>query len=278
MSAVTQQNSTRAKGRGHEPTLKARRRPLSKRTTLALSIASPVVLLLLWEMASRSGIVDARFFPAPSGVLVALAKGLMGAELWGHIGISLSRILIGFLIGAIPAVLLGLAMGLSSVIRAIVQPLVDATFPVPKLAILPLFILIFGLGEASKYMVLAVAVFFIVLVNTAAGVKAIDKTQLEVGASFGASRTMMFFDIALPGAAPFILSGLKLGMNVALLVIVAVEFTGATSGIGYLIWNSWQVFKVEQMYVGLVVTALFGFGFAGLFVALDRLAMPWKRR
>lgn len=278
MSTTLEHNPPRLASQGHEPTLKLRRRPLSRRTTLTLSIASPVVLLLVWELASRSGMVDARFFPAPSGVLLALAKGLMGAELWGHIGISLSRILIGFLIGAIPAVLLGLAMGLSAVVRAIIQPLVDATFPVPKLAILPLFILIFGLGEASKYMVLAVAVFFIVLVNTAAGVKAIDRTQLEVGASFGASRTMMFFDIALPGALPFILSGLKLGMNVALLVIVAVEFTGASSGIGYLIWNSWQVFKVEQMYVGLVVTALFGFGFAGIFAVLDRYAMPWKRR
>lgn len=278
MSTTLHQDGPRLLSQGHEPTLKFRRKPLSRRTTLTLSIASPVALLLLWELASRSGMVDARFFPAPSGVLMALAKGLTGAELWGHIGISLSRILIGFLIGAVPAVLLGLAMGLSAVVRAIVQPLVDATFPVPKLAILPLFILIFGLGEASKYMVLAVAVFFIVLVNTAAGVKAIDRTQLEVGASFGASRWMMFFDIALPGASPFILSGLKLGMNVALLVIVAVEFTGASSGIGYLIWNSWQVFKVEQMYVGLVVTALFGFGFAAIFAVLDRLAMPWKRR
>jgi NitT/TauT family transport system permease protein len=106
---------------------------------------------------------------------------------------------------------------------------------------------------------------------------AIDRTQLEVGASFGASRRMMFFDIAVPGALPFILSGLKLGMNVALLVIVAVEFTGAQSGIGYLIWNSWQVFKVEEMYVGLVVTAIFGFASAWVFAGLERLLMPWKR-
>ncbi|MDK1361703.1 ABC transporter permease [Arthrobacter sp. zg-Y1219] len=261
----------------HVPELKTQRRELRRSTGLTLSIASPVVLLLLWELCSRSGVVDARFFPPPSGVLLALVQGLGGAELWGHIGISLSRIVIGFLIGGIPAVLLGLAMGLSPVVRAILQPLVNATFPIPKLAILPLFILIFGLGEASKYMVLAVAVFFIVLVNTAAGVRAIDRTQLEVGSSFGAGTRMMFFDIALPGALPFILSGLKLGMNVALLVIVAVEFTGASSGIGYLIWNSWQVFKVEQMYVGLVVTALFGFGFAGLFALLERLLMPWKR-
>lgn len=261
----------------HGPELKSRRRELRRSTGLALSIASPVVLLLLWELSSRFGLVDARFFPPPSIVLTALFQGLAGAELWGHIGISLSRIVIGFLIGGIPAVILGLAMGLSPIVRAIVQPLVDATFPIPKLAILPLFILIFGLGEMSKYMVLAVAVFFIVLVNTAAGVRAIDRTQLEVGASFGAGSRIMFFDIALPGALPFILSGLKLGMNVALLVIVAVEFTGASSGIGYLIWNSWQVFKVEEMYVGLVVTALFGFGFAGLFRLLERLLMPWKR-
>lgn len=263
---------------GHAPELKLRRKPLRRSVRITLSIASPIVLLLLWEAASRGGLLDARFFPPPSHVLVAFTQGLATAELWGHIGITLSRIVVGFLVGAIPAVALGLAMGLSAVVRAIVQPIVDATFPIPKLAILPLFILIFGLGEMSKYMVLAVAVFFIVLVNTAAGVLAIDRTQLEVGASFKASRTMMFLDIALPGALPFILSGLKLGMNVALLVIVAVEFTGAESGVGYLIWNSWQVFKVEEMYVGLVVTALFGFVSAWLFAGLERLLMPWKRR
>lgn len=278
MKNPTQQPQTDTTLVGGPPSLKIRRKPLSRKVTLALSISSPILLLLCWELASRGGIVDERFFPAPSNVLAALSQGLLTAELWGHIGISLSRILIGFAIGAVPAVLLGLAMGLSAAVRAIMQPLIDATFPIPKLAILPLFILIFGLGEGSKYMVLAVAVFFIVLVNTAAGVRAIDRTQMEVGASFGASRRMMFFDIALPGALPFIISGLKLGMNVALLVIVAVEFTGATSGIGYLIWNSWQVFKVEEMYVGLVITALFGFLFAGLFHYLERFAMPWKRR
>lgn len=270
--------STPSTPTAHAPALKVRRRPLRRPVRLALSVASPVALLLLWEVASRGGLLDERFFPPPTEVFLALVQGLAGPELWGHMGISLSRIVVGFVIGAAPAVALGLAMGLSAVVRAIVQPLVDATFPIPKLAILPLFILIFGLGEMSKYMVLAVAVFFIVLVNTAAGVLAIDRTQLEVGASFGASRRMMFFDIAVPGALPFILSGLKLGMNVALLVIVAVEFTGAQSGIGYLIWNSWQVFKVEEMYVGLVVTALFGFVSAGVFAGMERLLMPWKRR
>jgi ABC-type nitrate/sulfonate/bicarbonate transport system permease component len=262
---------------GHAPELRIRRRPLRQSVRVVLSIGSPIVLLLLWELASRGGLLDDRFFPPPTEVFVAFVEGLAGPELWGHIGISLSRIVVGFVIGALPAVALGLAMGLSAVVRAIVQPIVDATFPIPKLAILPLFILIFGLGELSKYMVLAVAVFFIVLVNTAAGVLAIDRTQLEVGASFGASRRMMFFDIAVPGSLPFILSGLKLGMNVALLVIVAVEFTGAQSGIGYLIWNSWQVFKVEEMYVGLVVTAVFGFVSAWVFAGLERLLMPWKR-
>ena len=162
--------------------------------------------------------------------------------------------------GAVPGVVIGLAMGLFSPIRAAIQPLVDATFPIPKIAILPLFIMVFGLGEESKYAIIATAVIYLVLINTVAGVRNIDNIYLDVCKNFGASKWMMFVDVALPGSLPLIVAGLKLGMGVALLVIVSAEFVGARSGIGYLIWTSWQVFQVEKMYVGLLVSALIGFG------------------
>ncbi|MER5182564.1 ABC transporter permease [Streptomyces sp. NPDC002896] len=252
------------------------RRPMSRRMTLLLSAASSVGFLMAWELASRIGLLDARFFPAPTAVVAALAEAVASGELFGHLGMSLSRIAVGFVIGAVPAVLLGLVMALVPVARALVQPLIDATFPIPKLAILPLFILVFGLGETSKYLVIAVTVFYIVLVNTVSGVAGIETARFEVAASFGASRRMTFFDVAFPGALPMIIAGLKLGMNVALLVIVAVEFTGAESGLGYLIWNSWQVFQIEQMYVGLGTTALLGFASAALFALLEKWLVPWK--
>src|SRR5207248_5472560 len=198
-------------------------------------------------------------------------------ELWYHLSISLERIVIGFLIGAVPGIIIGLAMGLFAPVRAMIQPLIDATFPIPKVALLPLFIMIFGIGEESKYAIIATAVIYLVLINTAAGVRNIDRIYLDVGQNFHASRLMMFTDIALPGALPLIVAGLKLGMGVALLVIVSAEFVGAKSGLGYLIWTSWQVFQVEKMYVGLVLIALVGVAIALVLNWVERWLIPWRR-
>jgi NitT/TauT family transport system permease protein len=243
-----------------------------------LSLTSPLLLLLLWELSAVVGWIDTRFFPSPSAIFAQAGDMIASGELWTHFAISLQRIAIGYLIGAVPGILIGLAMGLFSPIRALIQPIVDATFPIPKIAVLPLFIMVFGLGEQSKYAIIATAVIYLVLINTVAGVRNIDKIYLDVGKNFGASKWMMFMDIALPGALPLIVAGLKLGMGVALLVIVSAEFVGARSGIGYLIWTSWQVFQVEKMYVGLLVSALLGFGSAILLNYLERALIPWKGR
>jgi ABC-type nitrate/sulfonate/bicarbonate transport system permease component len=247
-----------------------------------LSVLSPVILLGLWEAAAQLRLIDTRFFPAPSSIFGVLWDMLRPSqqyptgELWFHLLISLERIAIGFVIGAVPGVIIGLAMGLFGPVRAIIQPLIDATFPIPKVALLPLFIMIFGIGEESKYAIIATAVIYLVLINTVAGVRNIDRIYLDVGKNFHASRLMMFTDVAFPGALPLIMAGVKLGMGVALLVIVTAEFVGAKSGIGYLIWTSWQVFQVEKMYVGLVVIALVGFATAILLNWLERAVVPWK--
>ncbi len=243
-----------------------------------LSVLSPVLLLLLWQFGAAVGWVDTRFFPAPSAIFAEARDMILSGELWLHVSISLQRIVIGFCIGAVPGVVIGLAMGLFSPIRALIQPLVDATFPIPKIAVLPLFIMVFGLGEESKYAIIATAVIYLVLINTLAGVRNIDRIYLDVGKNYGASRWMMFIDVALPGALPLVVAGLKLGMGVALLVIVSAEFVGARSGIGYLLWTSWQVFQVEKMYVGLLVSALLGWGSAILLNYLERVLIPWKAR
>lgn len=242
-----------------------------------LSIASPLLLLAIWEMAAVVGWMDIRFFPAPSAIFIGLWQMLMTGELWTHISVSVTRIVIGFVAGAIPGIVIGLAMGMSTTLRAVVQPLVHATFPIPKLAILPLLILIFGMGEMSKYAIIALSVIYMALINAYEGVRDIPPIYLDVGDNFGANRRMMFWDVALPGALPQIIAGLKIGMGVSLLVIVAAEFVGAKSGIGFLIWNSWQIFEVEKMYVGLMVTALLGFVSAALFNLMEHILLPWRR-
>jgi NitT/TauT family transport system permease protein len=248
-----------------------------------LSVLSPVLLLALWEALAHVGVIDTRFFPAPSSIFAVLWQMLQPStqfprgELLTHLSISLQRIAIGFLIGVVPGVFVGLAMGLFRPIRAIIQPLVDGTFPIPKIAVLPLFIMIFGIGEESKYAIIATAVIYLVLINTAAGVRNIERIYLDVGQNFHASKLMMFTDVALPGALPMIAAGIKLSMGVALLVIVSAEFVGAKSGLGYLIWTSWQVFQVEKMYVGLVVIAMVGFLTAVVLNWLERWLIPWRR-
>lgn len=242
------------------------------------SLLSPIVLLSIWEIGARAGFIDARFFPAPTTIFVVFLEMVRSGELWTHLQVSLQRIVIGFILGAVPGIFLGLAIGLLPFVRAVLQPLVDATFPIPKVAIFPLLILTLGLGEASKYAIIAIAVVYLVLINTVAGVRNIDRIYFDVGRNYRATSLMTFTDIAFPGALPTILAGLRLGLGVALLIIVAAEYVGAKSGIGYLIWTSWQVFQVEQMYVGIMVTAVLGFGSALLLNEVERRVIPWKRR
>jgi ABC-type nitrate/sulfonate/bicarbonate transport system permease component len=242
-----------------------------------VSVSSPLILLLVWEVAGQLRFIDTRFFPTPSSIILNAAIPMIEkGELWTHLSISLARIAVGFVLGAVPGVIIGLAMGLNPIIRAAIQPLVDATFPIPKSAIAPLFLMIFGIGEESKYAIIATAVIYLVLINTVSGVRNIDRIYLDVGKNYGASRMMMFTDIALPGALPMVFTGLKLGMGVALIIIVIAEIIGAKSGVGFLIWNSWQVFQVEKMYVGLMVSALLGFGSAALLNVVERRLVPWK--
>lgn len=125
-----------------------------------------------------------------------------------------------------------------------------------KSADLPLILLIFGLGEASKIVMVAIGVFYPVLINAAAGVMEINKIYLDVGRSFKASRWQVFRTIALPGAMPLIMTGVKLGVGIGLILIAIAEMIGAKSGLGYMIWNAWEILSVETMYVGLIVIAL----------------------
>jgi NitT/TauT family transport system permease protein len=241
-----------------------------------LSIFSPVLLLVLWEVLVQFGILDKRFFPAPSSVVNTFTTLVTNGELWKHLQASVTRILIGFALGAIPALLLGITMGLFRWPRAFFSPMIAALYPIPKIAILPLIMLIFGLGEPSKWVIIAIGVFFLVLYNTMAGVMNIPNIYLDVGKNFGANRAQFYWTIALPGALPLIFTGVKLAAGVALLIIVAAEFVGAKTGIGYLIWQSWQTFSVETMYVGLIVIAVLGYLVSLAMDELEHFLIPWR--
>lgn len=241
-----------------------------------INVASPIALLLLWELAVRAGLLDARFFPTPSRVFETLLSLVEDGSLWKNTWASLQRLFWGFLLGGIPALLIGIAMGLYRPLRAVMDPLVAATYPIPKSAIFPLILLMFGLGEASKIVMVATGVFYPVLINSATGVLEINKIYLDVGRNFNASRWQVFRTIAFPGAVPHIMSGVKLGVGMGLILISIAEMIGAKSGLGHMIWNAWEILSVETMYVGLIVIALLGFGFSLALHELERLIVPWK--
>jgi ABC-type nitrate/sulfonate/bicarbonate transport system permease component len=243
----------------------------------AISFLAPAALLLVWELASRSALIDQQFFPAPSRIARGAWTLLANGELLDHTQASVGRVLIGFVIGAVPAVILGVLMGYITPLRLALAPIVNALYPVPKSAIAPLMLLMFGFGEASKWVLVAIGVFFPVILNTAAGVAQIDRTFYQVGRSFGAGRLQMFWTVALPGALPPIMTGLKLGMGMGMILVAIAEMVGARSGLGYLIWNSWQTFSVASMYVGLATIAILGVVFTYAIELVERWIAPWNR-
>lgn len=242
-----------------------------------ISILTPITLLAFWEIGARLGIVDTRFFSAPSLIAHRFLLLSRSGEIWLNIGISLQRLGIGFLVGGVPAVVLGIVMGLSRPIRAAIDPLIAASYPLPKSAIFPLILLIFGLGEASKIVMVALGVFYPVIINTMTGVMQIDRIYLDVGKNFSANRWQMFYTVALPGALPSIFAGIKLGVGMGLVLIAISEMIGADSGLGYMIWNAWQTLSVETMYVGLVVIAIIGFVLSVFLDELEHWMLPWQR-
>jgi NitT/TauT family transport system permease protein len=241
-----------------------------------LGFASPLILLLIWELCAYFGWIDVRFFPAPSKIFTQLMVLAENGQLWRHFAASMQRLFWGFLFGGVPALILGVSMGLSRSLRMLVEPLISATYPVPKSAILPLVLLIFGLGEASKIFMVGIGIFYPIVINSMAGVLEINKIHFDVSRNFGAGRWQVFKTVALPGAMPLILTGVRLGIGLGLVLISLAEIVGAKSGLGFMMWNAWEILSVETMYVGLLVIAMLGIAFSLAITELERYIVPWK--
>jgi NitT/TauT family transport system permease protein len=239
-------------------------------------VISLSIFCITWELVIRLNFIDARFVAAPTMIVAALIDYATSGTLLIDLKESLIRILLGFVVGAVPGIIVGLIMGLSPVIRAFLNPIVSVLYPLPKSAILPIMILILGMGNLSKIIFLAFSVFFLVLMNTITGVLSINPIYLDVAKNFGASKWDYYFRIALPSALPMVFTGMKLGLGLALVLIVLAEFVGAKEGIGFLIWNSWQIFDISSMYVGLLVIAILGYIMSAILDFIEKLLIPWK--
>jgi len=232
--------------------------------------------LTVWEWQVLTGGLSALFFPAPSAIILILVRLLTNGELAIHLSATLSRLFLGFALGGLPGLILGLAMGSSRRLRVLVDPFIAAAHPVPKIGVLPLIMIIFGIGEFSKVVVVAVGVFFPMLINTMAGVRQISPIHFEVAQNYGASLFKVFTRVVVPGSLPLVFTGARLALNVALLLTIAVEMVAAQEGLGEMIWFAWETLRTEELYASLIVIAALGISFNFLLQRLTAHLVPWK--
>jgi NitT/TauT family transport system permease protein len=243
-----------------------------------LYLVSPLGLLAVWQILLMLGFGDRRFVPAPSDIAVRFWQLSVSGELALHVAATLWRVFAGFVIGAVPGVVIGLLMAMFRPVRIFFDPLIAALFPIPKVALMPLLLLAFGFGDASKIALVATAVFFPVIINTYAGAANIDKIYWDVARNYGAGTYVMFTRVVFFGALPLIFAGLRIALAVSFVVLVAAEFVASKTGIGYLIWNSWELLQVDYMFVGIVVIGILGLITSVLFAEIERKVIPWKAR
>ncbi|MEU1432517.1 ABC transporter permease [Streptomyces sp. NPDC005786] len=245
---------------------------------IALAVAVPLLLVLLWQLAAARSWIDERVYPAPSTILADGWDRAADGELWPDVWATLKRVLGGYAIGTVAGYALGLLMGSLALVRAALEPLLDALYVVPKLALLPVFLNMFGLGEGPQIALVAATVFFFVWISTMAAVLAVPTGHREAGQVFGASPWQMFRHILLPASLPAVLVGARIAAGVAVLVIVASEQIAAADGLGHLIFDSRALFQNDVMFVGIVCVAVLGVVFSEVVRIAGRLLTPWAPR
>lgn len=242
---------------------------------LLLPAASLASILLIWEACGRLGLLNPLFFPVPTLIFAAFLEMLADGDIQKHLGITLFRVFAGFLLGTIPGIAIGLIMGASDTVRQILDPVVAALYPIPKLSIFPLLMVIFGIGELSKIMAIAIGCFFLTLINAMAGVRNINKVYFEVAKNYGASKRQLFTRVMLPASMPMIFTGIRIALGMSLIVVVGVEFISANYGIGAMIWNAWQTFEIEKLYVGIAICAILGLLLTLTVKKFEAHLIPW---
>ena len=267
---------------------------MERAARLARSLLVPVALLAAWEAVSRAGLISPLFLPAPSQVLVrwlAYASPLQGYDpsqgsrlSWALSGelprdalASLTRIAVGFGIGAGLALPLGLLMGARPRVYELLNPVLQILRPIPPIAFIPLSILWFGLGNPPALFLIALGAFFPVLVNTIAGVRHVDALYIRAAKNLGASEATLFRRVMLPSAMPYILAGMRIGMGVAFIVVIVAEMTAVNRGLGYRILEAREFMWSDKIIAGMITIGLCGLGIDVFMGRLNRWLLRWHR-
>lgn len=258
-----------------EPDAYARRRRIE---AIVLGIATPVVFIALWQLGAELGSIDERFFPAPTQIVQSAIEMWNSGQIQSDFVATIVPLLIGLVAGIVAGCVVGFVMGLVRYLRLAFDPLLSALYTIPKLALLPLLLLIFGIGVVPKIILIALGVFFIIWISVLEAVVSIPVGYLETAKSFRVGRVRTFTRVIFPEVLPKIFVGLRIAVGNAVLIAIGIEFVNGSAGIGYRIWNSWQLFVADRMYVGIVIVALLGIALRIGVDLLRRVCVPWVAR
>ena len=235
-----------------------------------------MLLVALWQAGASAGVISTMFLPAPIAISRALVALTMSGELWSNLSASLVRLAIGWSIGTVCGIVVGFLVGISTWARSPGMAVVSALFPIPKIALVPLFIIWFGIGEGSKDVTLAFGVFFPTVISTAAGVDALPRGLVRMGQAFGLSRAAILWRIVLPGALPSILAGFRVTTSIAIILLVAAEMIGAERGIGAFVLQAGNLYDTDNLLAGIVVLSLLGLAVAWVLGRVERWLLAWR--
>jgi NitT/TauT family transport system permease protein len=235
-----------------------------------------VLVIAVWQLASSLGWVNPLFLPAPTAIARAIYQLAASGALWQHLGYSIMRIGVGWLLGTIAGVIAGFAIGLSSRARGVGITFISALFPIPKIALLPLLILWLGIGEEPKIATIALGVFFSTAISVYSGVDAVPRNLIRMAQSFNVPFHSIVWRVIWPGALPSILAGFRITASIALLLVVSAEMIGAEFGIGAFVLQAGNLMQTDQLLAGVVILSLFGLAVGRLINWLETRLLHWR--
>ena len=241
-----------------------------------LGPATLLLLVGLLELAVRMGWVNAVIVPPPSAVAQRVAKVLAAGSFVEPLGRTLYLLGVAYAIGCLLAVAVGVLMGRFRPVHGLLEPLVEVLRPLPKPALLPPLMLFLGLGDAMKITAVALGVFFPVLINTIQGVRGVDPVMVDTARTFQHSRAALLWKVVLPSSMPLVLSGMRIALGIALVLVVIAEMMAGTGGIGYLVIDLQRSFRIVDMYAWVVILAVLGYALNEVFVRIERRAIHWS--
>jgi ABC-type nitrate/sulfonate/bicarbonate transport system permease component len=233
-------------------------------------------LLALWELGARATPKLQLYFPPVSRIIAALAQALAAGPITAHSLVTLGRCAEGFLLSAVLAVTLGAMLGYFRFLHSLLATLIEFLRPMPSVAIIPVAILLLGIGDGMIVSVTIYASVWPILINTIDGVRNIDHTLIDTGRTFGLSRWRILWQIILPGASPYIVTGLRIGLSIALILVTTAEMVAGSKGLGFFILDEERAMNSANMYAGIVLVALMGYLLNRLFLLVEARALRWR--